>query len=120
MAGVETGVVSVIQNVKTYGEKGFKKRVFVIEQVFDKWTNKIAFELTGDSCDAADNLNIGDKIEVKYRLQGREWQKDASSEVKFFLNAEAQSYKFISGGNKSSGSSGGGSSETSPDDDIPF
>jgi hypothetical protein len=38
-------------------------------------------------------MNVGDDVEVKYRLSGRRWQKDPSSEVKFFLNAEAISFQ---------------------------
>ena len=36
-------------------------------------------------------------MKVTYRLTGRKWQKDAMSEVKFFLSAEATGYQLISG-----------------------
>ena len=41
---------------------------------------------------------VGDDVEITYRLSGRKWQRDANSEVKFFLNAEATSFKVLSGG----------------------
>ena len=33
---------------------------------------------------------------MTYRLNGRKWQRDANSEVKFFLNAEATNFKVVS------------------------
>ncbi len=45
----------------------------------------------------SDELKLGDDVEITYRLSGRKWQKDAGSEVKYFLNAEALSFKVLSG-----------------------
>ena len=42
-------------------------------------------EFLRDSCDSVDDLNVGDEIEVSYRLSGRRWQRDAQSEAKYFL-----------------------------------
>jgi len=41
---------------------------------------------------------LGDEVEVTYRLNGRRWQKDEASEVKYFLSAEAMSFRIVSGG----------------------
>lgn len=95
MAGKETGVVCAIENEQQFGEKNFRVRVFVIEQKGEKWTNFVPFQLTGDSCDKADDLNEGDKIEVTYKLAGRKYQKDSRSDVRYFLNAEATSYRLL-------------------------
>ena len=43
-------------------------------------------------------MELGDEVEVNYRLNGRRWQKDESSEAKYFLNAEAMSFRIVSGG----------------------
>ena len=85
------GVVHLIEETKTYGQKGFRKRLVVLEQDNDRFTNYIPFEFIQDACDSVDDLNVGDEAEITYRLAGRKWQKDAGSEVKFFLNAEAMS-----------------------------
>jgi len=87
------GIVHVIEDTKTYGQNGFRKRVVVLEQDLGSFTNYIPLEFTRDACDTVDELNVGDDVEIQYRLNGRKWQKDPSSEVKFFLNAEALGFK---------------------------
>ena len=120
------GVIHVIEETKTYGQKGFRKRLVVIEQDKGRFTNYIPLEFTGDRCDAADELNVGDEVEFAYRLNGRKWQKDPTSEVKFFLNAEVMSQNVL---NKSGDSSGGEDAASAndefaeaafDDDDVPF
>ncbi|TWU48419.1 DUF3127 domain-containing protein [Rubripirellula reticaptiva] len=96
-----TGVVHLIEETKTYGAKGFRKRVVVLEQDKGSFTNYVPVEFTRDSCDTVDDLNVGDEIEVQYRLNGRRWQKDEQSEVKFFVNVEAVSFRITSDGEHS-------------------
>ena len=87
------GMVHVIEETKTYGQKGFRKRLVVLEQDNERFANYIPLEFIQDGCDTVDDLSVGDDVEIDYRLSGRKWQKDASSEVKFFLNAEAIKFK---------------------------
>jgi hypothetical protein len=87
------GVVHVIEETKTYGQKGFRKRLVVLEQDNERFTNYIPLEFIQDGCDTIDELIVGDDVEIGYRLSGRKWQKDAKSEVKFFLNAEGINFK---------------------------
>ena len=100
-----TGVVHLIEETKTYGKKGFRKRLMVLEQDKGSFTNYIPIEFVRDSCDSVDELNVGDEVEVKYRLSGRRWQRDEQSEVKYFLSAEAMSFRItgdaVAGGNMS-------------------
>ena len=86
------GVVHLIEETKTYGAKGFRKRLVVLEQDKGSFTNYLPIEFLRDDCDSVDSLNVGDEIEVSYRLSGRKWQRDANSEVRFFLSAEALSF----------------------------
>lgn len=92
------GVVHVIEETKTYGAKGFRKRLVVLEQDKGSFVNYVPLEFTRDDCDSVDSLNVGDELEVTYRLNGRKWQRDASSEVKYFLNAEALRFEVVGGG----------------------
>lgn len=94
---IVSGVVHLIEETKTFGAKGFRKRLVVLEQDFGKFTNYIPLEFLQDACDAVDELNQGDQIEVTYRLSGRKWQRDPASEVKYFLSAEALEFRLISG-----------------------
>ena len=87
------------------------------------FTNYIPVEFLKDACDSVDELHLGDEIEVSYRLSGRRWQRDESSEPKYFLSAEAMSFRVINGGG--SGQSGEGPDIDSvlaeaADDDVPF
>ena len=119
------GIVHLVEDTKTYGQKGFRKRLVVLEQDNERFTNYVPVEFVQDNCDSADQLNVGDDVEVTYRLNGRRWQKDPSSEVKFFLNAEALSFRIVD--SKQAGA--GGSADAANDafaeaaideEDIPF
>jgi len=93
-----SGIVHLIEDTKTYGNKGFQKRLVVLEQDKGSFTNYVPIEFTRDSCSSVDEMTLGDEVEVNYRLNGRRWQKDESSEAKYFLNAEAMSFRIVSGG----------------------
>ncbi len=119
------GVVHLIEETKTFGQKGFRKRLVVLEQSKGTFTNFIPVEFVKDGCDAVDDLAMGEEIEVTYRLSGRRWQRDASSEVKFFLSAEGLTFKRLSaGGRATDGPSDTGDPNDAfaeaGDDDVPF
>jgi hypothetical protein len=118
------GMIHLIEETKTYGQKGFRKRLVVLEQTKGGgFTNYIPVEFLKDACDSVDELHLGDEIEVSYRLSGRRWQRDESSEPKYFLSAEAMSFRVLNGGG--SAQSGAGPDIDSvlaeaADDDVPF
>jgi len=117
------GVVHLIEETKTFGQKGFRKRLVVLEQSKGTFTNYIPLEFVKDGCDAVDELGLGDEIEVTYRLSGRRWQRDESSDVKYFLSAEGLSFRKLS---DSGGAGPGGGIDPNDafaeagDDDVPF
>src|SRR6056297_2482127 len=100
------GIVHLVEETKTYGQKGFRKRLVVLEQDTGSFTNYVPVDFTRDDCDKADVLNKGDEVEIAYRLNGRRWQKDPDSDVKFFCNVEATSFEVLSGGGGSSSRGG--------------
>lgn len=117
------GVIHLIEETKTYGQKGFRKRLVVLEQTTDGgFTNYIPVEFIKDGCDAVDDLKMGDDVEVTYRLSGRRWQRDPGSEAKYFLSAEALNFRVLSGGG--SGQAGqfdpNQALAEAAEDDIPF
>lgn len=87
------GRVHLIEETKTFGQKGFRKRLVVLEQDNGRFVNYIPLDFIGDACDSVDGLTLGDDIEVNFRLSGRKWQKDAQSETKYFLSAEATGFR---------------------------
>ncbi len=91
------GVVHFIDDTKTYGQKGFRKRLVVLEQDKGRFTNFVPLEFMQDGCDSVEQLNVGEEVEIEYRLSGRKWQKDSNSEIKYFLSAEALRFTTISG-----------------------
>ena len=93
-----SGKIHLVEETKTYGQKGFQKRLVVLEQQDGRFSNFIPLEFTRDACSIADDMNVGDEVEVSYKLSGRKWQRDPQSEVKYFLSAEAISFKVLSGG----------------------
>ncbi|MBM4023644.1 MAG: DUF3127 domain-containing protein [Planctomycetes bacterium] len=119
------GVVHLIEETKTFGQKGFRKRLVVLGQSKGTFTNFIPVEFVKDGCDAVDDLGVGDEIEVTYRLSGRRWQRDEGSEAKYFLSVEGLSFKRLSGSGRTAV---GGGETVDPndafaepgDDDVPF
>jgi len=116
------GTVHLVEETKTYGQNGFRKRLVVLEQANSRFTNYIPLEFLQDDCDRADGINVGDELEVVYRLSGRKWQRDASSEVKYFLNAEATDYKLLKAADEAVAAKAGGERKEDyiPDDEVPF
>lgn len=123
--GKISGVIHLIEETKTFGQKGFRKRVVVLEQPGDRFTNYVPIEFTQDACDKVDALSLGQEIEVSFRLSGRRWQKDPNSEVKFFVNPEAWNFKVVSGNVESKAASVDAANDefaqaSYEEDDIPF
>ncbi|MCA9195648.1 MAG: DUF3127 domain-containing protein [Planctomycetales bacterium] len=121
------GTVHLIEETKSFGQKGFRKRLVVLEQPGSRFQNFIPVEFLQDACDQVDALQLGDEIEVTYRLSGRKWQRDANSEVKFFLSCEASAFRLL--GDRAPDSIGGTDVDPNAqfdqaafedDDEIPF
>ena len=116
-----TGVIEVIEETKTYGQKGFRKRLVVLKQDGGRFTNYLPREFIQDGCDTVDELKVGQTVEITYRLSGRKWQRDEQSEVKYFLGAEAMAFRVVDG----EGGSDGAADETfassgDTDEEVPF
>ena len=65
LAGAQTmsnakvrGIVHLIEDTKTFGQKGFRKRMIVLEQQNGRFANYIPLEFTNDACDLADDLRL--------------------------------------------------------------
>jgi hypothetical protein len=123
------GIVHVLEATKTYGQKGFRKRLVVLEQDNGRFQNYIPIDFIQDACDQVDSLSVGDEIEVTYRLGGRKWQRDPQSEVKYFLSCEASSFRLLNSQNGTVPDGGTLSSNANDDlaeaayeddDDVPF
>ena len=66
------GTVTLIEEVKEYGAKGFKKRLMVIE-TDGKFNNTVPVEALGDKADIFDAVSVGDEVTASVNLGGRAW-----------------------------------------------
>ena len=120
------GLVHFIDETKTYGQKGFRKRMVVLEQDNGRFSNYIPLDFIQDACESVDDLKVGDDVEISYRLGGRKWQRDAKSEIKYFLSAEATGFRVLGGGAAGAGADVGDANARlaeaadEDDDDVPF
>ncbi|MEO8268560.1 MAG: DUF3127 domain-containing protein [Aureliella sp.] len=122
------GHVHLVEETKTFGQKGFRKRTVVLEQDNGRFQNYIPIDFIQDACDQVDTLKVGDEVEITYRLGGRKWQRDAASEVKYFLSCEATNFRVLSGsaGGTASGEFSGDPNDAlseaayEDDEDVPF
>ncbi|MFM8479406.1 MAG: DUF3127 domain-containing protein [Planctomycetaceae bacterium] len=89
-----TGQIHLIEATRAYGQKGFRKRLVVLQQTRGKMVNFVPLDFLGDLCEAANSLRVGDSIRVTSRLTGRRWQRDPTSEVRFFLSVEAIGFEY--------------------------
>tara|TARA_B100001093_G_scaffold100772_1_gene92895 strand:+ start:1087 stop:1455 length:369 start_codon:yes stop_codon:yes gene_type:complete len=115
------GKVKRILDEQVISER-FKKREFVIETE-EQYPQVLVFQLVQDKTNLIDQINLGDKIEVFFNLRGREWQKDASSEIRVFNTLDAwriQKVESISGQNQGVDSSTEPIEPAGPEDDLPF
>lgn len=92
---VVSGVVSTVEATQTFGDKGFQKRLVVLEQDNGKFKNYIPVEFVNDACQAVDDIQVGSTIQVRFFLNGRKWQKDPQSEVRYFVAIRAADYRVL-------------------------
>jgi hypothetical protein len=83
-----TGKISVIEETKEYGQKGFRKRLVVIEQDQGKFTNHVPLEFTRDMCHLPDAFQVGETLQVEFKPNGRKYQRDSTSPVQYFVSLE--------------------------------
>ena len=82
-----TGKIYQINETQQITEK-FSKREFVLELSNNPaYVEKVLFTLTRDKIDSINEYKVGDTINVKYNLKGREWTSP-QGDVKFFNTLE--------------------------------
>ena len=69
-----SGTVIKIGETESVGNKGFKKRVLVVETEDEKYPQPIPVEAVQDKCDLFDGLRLGDKVTAFVNLRGSAWK----------------------------------------------
>ena len=81
------GTIHVIEGTKTYGAKGFAKRLFVVK-TDEKYPQFIPMEFVQDKTTLLDKFKVGQEVTVNVNVRGREWT-NPEGEAKYFLSLEA-------------------------------
>ena len=77
-----TGKIKKIDETKTFGSSGFRKREVVIT-TDEQYPQMLMIEFVQDKCDLLNNFNVGEDIKVSINLRGREWI-NPEGEAKYF------------------------------------
>ena len=76
------GKIKMIDETKTYGNNGFRKRELVITTE-EQYPQHILIEFVQDKTDLLNNYQVGQNIKVSINLRGREWV-NPQGETKYF------------------------------------
>lgn len=76
------GKIKLIEETKTFGNNGFRKREMVITTE-EQYPQHILVEFVQDKCDLLNNFQVGQAVKVSINLRGREWT-NPQGEIKYF------------------------------------
>ncbi len=109
-----TGRIHGISDTEKVSER-FRKRVFVLVRDTDtRFPQVNEFQLQGEWCSMIDGYHVGDEIEVKWELKGREWTSPEGI-VKIFTTLHVMNITAV-GSTKRDEPDGG----STPGDDVGF
>ncbi|MDA1069450.1 MAG: DUF3127 domain-containing protein [Verrucomicrobia bacterium] len=111
MAYELSGTVKEIFDEQRF-DSGFNKRAFVVTSEADKFLQDIQFECLKERVEFVEKFSIGDKVNVSFDVNGREWNG------KYFVNLVA--WKIDSKSGSSAGSATNDDEPPLPDPDEDF
>ena len=76
------GKIKLIDETKTYGSNGFRKREMVVTTE-EQYPQHIMIEFVQDKTDLLNNFQVGQNVKVSINLRGREWV-NPQGETKYF------------------------------------
>lgn len=76
------GKIKMIDETKTYGNNGFRKREVVITTE-EQYPQHILVEFVQDKTDLLNTYQVGQQVKVSINLRGREWV-NPQGETKYF------------------------------------
>ena len=77
-----TGKIKKIDETKTYGASGFRKREMVIT-TDEQYPQMLLIEFVQDKCDLLDSYQVGQDVKISINLRGREWINPQGEAVYF-------------------------------------
>ena len=76
------GKIKIIDEVKTYGANGFRKREIVLTTE-EQYPQHILVEFIQDRCELLNAFQVGDPVKISINIKGREWI-NPEGEAKYF------------------------------------
>lgn len=76
------GRIKMIDETKTYGNNGFRKREVVVTTE-EQYPQHILVEFVQDKCDLLNSYSEGQMVKISINLRGREWV-NPQGETKYF------------------------------------
>ena len=76
------GKIKLIDETKTYGSNGFRKRELVVTTE-EQYPQHIMIEFVQDKTELLNNFKVGQNVKVSINLRGREWV-NPQGETKYF------------------------------------
>jgi len=76
------GKIKKIDETKTFGNNGFRKRELVIT-TDEQYPQHILVEFIQDKCDLLNTFQVGGEVKVSINIRGREWV-NPQGETKYF------------------------------------
>ena len=119
-----TGKIKKIDETKTYGSNGFRKRELVLT-TDEQYPQFLLIEFVQDKCDLLNNFNVGEDVKISINLRGREWQ-NPQGEIKYFNSIQGWRLEKMQAGADTvppmdaSGFEPVSSVDDSEPDDLPF
>ena len=77
-----SGKIKWIDETKTYGSNGFRKREVVITTE-EQYPQHILIEFIQDKCDLLNTYQVGQDVKIGINLRGREWV-NPEGQTKYF------------------------------------
>ena len=93
-----TGVVEKVLEMQEFAS-GFKKRDLVLTDDIgqeSRWPNHIAFTFKKDNVSALENVRQGQRVKVRFAIDGREWT-NPQGQVKYFTDLTALKLEPVDG-----------------------
>jgi hypothetical protein len=114
------GVIQKVGEIKEFGSKGFKSLKWVLKIPDGEYPQSVEFESTQKNAENFAKFNkVGDSVEVKFNLRGKEWT-NKQGELVYFNSLNAWMVTKDASANKAEPIGALAASRPAESDDLPF
>ena len=121
-----SGKIKWLDEIKTYGNNGFRKREVVITTE-EQYPQHILVEFIQDKCDLLNAFQMGQNVKIGINLRGREWV-NPQGETKYFNSIQGWRIEAVAASSSSEmppmppppAFEPADDATDGPDDDLPF